>query len=124
MKIGTNIDLWNKVMKEVELGRYAGLFEVIPYDNFIQSPIGLVPKAGGKMRLIFHLSYDFDNRGSVNSNTDKTKCSMRYRDLDYAMKCCLDILKQQTAVNGKKTVRFSKSDLTSAFRILPMKVSQ
>ena len=111
-------------MKEVELGRYAGPFEEIPFKNVIQSPIGLVPKAGGKMRLIFHLSYEFDNRGSVNSNTNKMKCSMHYRDLDYAVKCCLDVLEKDKTVNGQKTVRFSKSDLTSAFRILPMKVSQ
>ena len=46
-------------MKEVKVGRYCRPFEQIPYANYIQSPIGLVPKAGGKMRLIFHLSYDF-----------------------------------------------------------------
>ena len=40
--------LWNKVMKEVEAKRFAGPFEKIPFDNFIQSPIGLVPKDGGK----------------------------------------------------------------------------
>ena len=42
--IGDETELWNKVMKEVELKRYAGPFEAIPYKNFIQSPIGLVPK--------------------------------------------------------------------------------
>ena len=31
-------------MKEVELKRVAGPFTDIPFDNFIQSPIGLVPK--------------------------------------------------------------------------------
>ena len=56
--IGDEIELWNKVMKEVELKRYAGPFEDIPFTNYIQSPIGLVPKDGGlKTRLIFHLSY-------------------------------------------------------------------
>ena len=45
-------------MKEVKEGRYAGPFESIPFDSYIQSPIGLVPKDGGKdTRLIFHLSY-------------------------------------------------------------------
>ena len=46
--IGDNITLWNKVMKEVKEDRYAGPFEKIPFDNYIQSPIGLVPKDGGK----------------------------------------------------------------------------
>ena len=58
--VGNKVILWNKLMKEVKLGRVAGPFKEIPFDNFIQSPIGLVPKAGGdgnETRLIFHLSY-------------------------------------------------------------------
>ena len=56
--IKKQIILWNKVMKEVKEKRYAGPFTEIPYDTYIQSPIGLVPKDGGKdWRLIFHLSY-------------------------------------------------------------------
>ena len=61
LRVGSKVELWNKVMKEVKLGRVAGPYDEIPYDNFIQSPIGLVPKAGsssGKTRLIFHLSYE------------------------------------------------------------------
>ena len=52
--IGDEIELWNKVMKEVKAKRYAGPFEDIPYkEAFIQSPIGLVPKDNGtKTRLI------------------------------------------------------------------------
>ena len=125
LRIGSKTELWNKIMKEVELGRYAGLYDEVPYENFIQSPVGLVPKAGkNKTRLIFHLSYEFGDRGSVNSTTPKDICTVKYRDLDHAVKCCLDVLNQQKpGKNGKKTVRFSKSDLTSAFRILPMKTS-
>ena len=49
---------------------------------------------------------------------------VKYRDLNHAVKCCLDVLNQQEpGKNGKKTMRFSKSDLTSAFRILLMKIS-
>ena len=36
-------------MKEVEAKHYAGPFKTIPFENFIQSPIGLVPKDNGKM---------------------------------------------------------------------------
>ena len=59
--VGDRMDMWNKIMKEVKLGRYTGPFleEELPFDFFVQSPIDLVPKAGGKTRLIFHLSYDF-----------------------------------------------------------------
>ena len=44
--LGTKTDLWNKVMKEVGLGCYEGPFKLndLPFSNFIQSPIGLVPK--------------------------------------------------------------------------------
>ena len=44
--VGDQVDLWNKLMKEVRLGRIAGPFDKVPFDNFIQSPIGLVPKSG------------------------------------------------------------------------------
>ena len=52
-EVGSPEDMWEKIMKEVELGRYAGPYENIPYRFYMQSPIGLVPKAGGKTRLIF-----------------------------------------------------------------------
>ena len=47
-EVGNKTELWNKVMKEVKLKCYAGPFEDIPFDNFIQSSIGLVPKDNGK----------------------------------------------------------------------------
>ena len=58
LTVGDHIDLWNKVTKEVKLKRFAGPFKKPPYDNFIQSPIGLAAKDNGKdTHLIFHLSY-------------------------------------------------------------------
>ena len=45
--VGNETQLWNKVMKEVKLNRVAGPYENIPFEYYIQSPIGLVPKAGG-----------------------------------------------------------------------------
>ena len=70
--IGDKVTLWNRVMKEVKLGRYAGPFEIIPFEYYIQSPIGLVPKDNGKdVRLIFHLSYPRNSGKSVNENIPK-----------------------------------------------------
>ena len=62
-------------MKEVQAKRVAGPFEQIPFEHFIQSPIGLIPKAGSdEARLIFHLSYDFKNGlKSLTSFTPKEK---------------------------------------------------
>ena len=56
------MDLWNKIMKEVRVGRVAGPYETIPFENYIQSPVGLVSKSGGKTRMIFHLSFNFSER--------------------------------------------------------------
>ena len=56
-RVGNKIDLWNKVMAEVKAGRYAGPFPQPPFEYYIQSPIGLVPKDKTKTRLIFHLSH-------------------------------------------------------------------
>ena len=106
--VGDEIDLWNKLMKEVKLGRVAGPFKEIPFDNYIQSPIGLVPKAGGdQTRLIFHLSYDFKDEGqkSLNYHTPKNKCSIKYRDLDFAIKMylnlCEELLASETGQEGE-----------------------
>ena len=113
--IGDHIQLWNKVMKEVKEKRYAGPFDKIPFDNYIQSPIGLVPKDGGKAtRLIFHLSYPRKINGipvklSVNANTSTKLTSVKYPDFSEAIKLCL-----QVGVGAK----IGKSDLKSAFRQL------
>ena len=112
--IGDKIELWNKVMKEVELKRYAGPFETIPFENYIQSPIGLVPKDGGKKtRLIFHLSYPRDKGTSVNSNIPTDKTSVKYPDFDEAIKLILKYTR-----NGKCYI--GKSDLSAAFRHICM----
>ena len=45
-----------KIKKEVESGRVAGPFKKVPFDPFVVSPIGLVPKSDGNFRMIHHLS--------------------------------------------------------------------
>ena len=111
-------------MKEVSMQRYAGLFKLnqIPFGLFIQSSIGLVLKAGGKTRLIFHLSFDFnETEKSVNACMPTDICSVKYCDLDHAIQVSIDLLKKY----GFGTHLFyGKADLVSAFRILPIKPSQ
>ena len=114
-EVGDPIILWNKVMKEVKEKRYAGPFEEIPFDNYIQSPIGLVPKDGGKdTRLIFHLSYPRGKGISVNQNTPEHLCSVKYPDFNEAIQLCI------AAGRGCK---IAKSDMKSAFRNLGIKKS-
>ena len=46
-RVGNKFQLWEKIMKEVEAKRYAGPYEEIPFEYYVQSPVGLVPKDGG-----------------------------------------------------------------------------
>ena len=47
-EVGSPTELWNKVMKEVKEKRYSGPFENIPFQNYIQSQLGLYPKMGAR----------------------------------------------------------------------------
>ena len=112
-EVGDSVTLWNKVMKEVKAERYAGPLEHIPFDNFIQSAIGLVPKDGCKdTRLIFHLSYPRGKGTSVNANTPEELCKVKYPDFNQAIQLCLQ---------EGKNCHIAKSDMKSAFRNLGIK---
>ena len=117
LRVGNETILWNKVMKEVRDGRFAGPFLQPPFDNFIQSPIGLVPKDNGvNTRLIFHLSYPRDGQ-SVNSCTPTELCSVKYPSFDEAITRCMEEL--QLVENETDTPIFiGKSDMRMAFRNL------
>ena len=109
-------------MKEVQKGRYAGPFEEPPFPNFIQSPIGLVPKDQGKdTRLIFHLSYPRSGK-SVNSETPDKICTVKYPDFSEAIELCMDLIKEAKTQGrtGKILIFSGKSDMKSAFRNLPI----
>ena len=124
-RIGSPFEMWEKIMKEVKLGRYGGPYKTIPFDRYVQSPIGLVPKAGNKTRLIFHLSYDFPDYRSINFYTPPELCKVKYKDLDHAIGTCLK-MKHLFHEDPEKFegVVFAKTDVVSAFRILPGKPQQ
>ena len=110
--VGDEVVLWNKIMKEVRVKRYAGPYSSIPFDYYIQSPVGLVPKDGGRdTRLIFHLSHPRGKGSSVNENIPKHLCKVNYPSFDKAIQLCI------AAGIGCK---ISKSDMQSAFRNLGM----
>ena len=109
LRVRNETVLWNKVMKEVKEKRYAGPFVEPLFEHFIQSPIGLVPKDGGKdTRLIFHLSYPRDG-DSDNSGTPAEVCKVKYGEFDQAIKRCLE--------EGIACF-ISRSDMKAAFRNL------
>ena len=116
--VGNKIILWEKIMNEIKLGRFAGPYaETPPFDNYVQSPVGLVPKSGGKTRLIFHLSYKFKNGNrSVNAYTPEHLCTVHYNDLDSAVRNCLHL----DEINKPEAIYLAKTDLMSAFRALPL----
>ena len=134
--VGSEEELWEKIMKEVRLKRYLGPFRQPPFENFIQSPIGLIPKGKeNQTRLIFHLSFDFGSgdsaQRSLNYYTPKEYCHVKYRDLDYAIRTCLALLTDRSDVNDgnmtgcdSTTIFFGASDVRSAFRLLPIWPSQ
>ena len=135
LRVGNQTELWNKLMKEVKLKRVAGPYDHIPFENYIQSPIGLVPKDGnsGKTRLIFHLSYDFNRKQkarSLNHHTLKEKCTVKYRDLDYAVGAYLRVKvmdrgkeESKDGHSGAPVVYAGKTDVQSTFRLAPLKRS-
>ena len=112
--VGSSEELWEKLMKEVNLKRYVGLFKQVPFNEFVQSPIELVPKAGGKTRLIFHLSYDFPKSGnkSINKCTPKESCLVKYNNLDAAVKLSWELLQ---TLGKNQTIYFGKNRFVHGF---------
>ena len=108
--VGDSIELWNKIMKEVKLGRYAGPYIKPPFENYIQSPVGLIPKSGGKTRLIFHLSYMFsEDEPSVNDCIPEDLRTVKYKDLNFAIKTSLRLMRRRAA----RKLFYGKTDLVS-----------
>jgi len=97
------------VLKEVSLGRVAGPFITRPIYDLRLSPLGLVPKHDGSMRLIHHLSYPFGE--GVNDYIDPDKCSVNYSSFDHAVQMVSDL--------GPGSL-MGKMDIKSAFRLLPV----
>ena len=73
-----------KLEKELCAGRIVGPFSRPPFDNFISSPLGVVPKkTPGEFRLIHHLSYP--NGSSVNDFIPDHFSSVQYASIGDAI---------------------------------------
>ena len=98
------------IHKELSLGRIAGPFKTLPFDNFVISPLGLVPKKEtGKYRIIHDLS--FSKSDSVNLFISDAEATVQYESLD-------DIVKI-VKMYGQFSL-IAKTDIEEAFRLLPM----
>lgn len=120
LRAGNSSVLWNKIMKEVKVGRMTGPHDFPPYQSFIQSPITLIPKKGSESsdplestRLIFDLSYPAGE--SLNDYTPQHLKSVDYPLFDQSIRMCLK--------QGKGCF-LSKTDGKSAFLMLPLAPDQ
>ena len=58
---------------------------------------------------------------SVNVCTPSKLCSVKYHDLDHTVSNCLKVSEYAIIKKGDKTVFVVKTDLSMAFRVLPLK---
>ena len=101
---------WNKVYKEISLGRIVGPFSTPPLATLQCSPIGVIPKRQpGEWRLITHLS--FPHGESINDGIPEEICSVKYLSFDNAV---------DLVVKHGKGAWLAKTDIKSAFRLLPI----
>ena len=99
-----------KLQKESAAGRILGPLNKPPFEKFVMSPLGLVPKkVPGEFRVIHHLSYP--QGSSVNDGIDKEHSTVKYANISQAIRHILS--------TGRNCF-LSKSDIQSAFRIIPI----
>lgn len=99
-----------KLDKEALLGRIRGPFSSPPFNDFIVSPLGVVPKKEpGHYRLIHDLSFPKNN--SVNSHIDPSFSTVHYE--------LLDVCVEKVRALGSGCF-IAKADLKDAFRIIPI----
>ena len=109
--VNSNSHIVSDMLKsEISLGRIAGPFLLPPFDDFVVSPLGLVPKReSGSFRLIHDLS--FPRGDSINSGIPREFSNVSYEDFDFF----LSLL----AMVGCNCF-IAKADIESAFRIVPI----
>ena len=103
--------------EELNNGFLIGPFDKSPFPVYRISPLGLVfGKYSGKPRLILDLSWPHDNKNSssINDLIDKDECSMSYSTIDQAIQTILKL--------GHHSF-LCKCDITSAFKLIPIRPS-
>lgn len=104
-----------KIKKEVILKRIKGPFDNIPLDPLMISPLGLVPKKEpGSWRLIHNLSYPDKKSNSVNAGISDEAATVQFAGINDA------IFEIKKLCNSNYEVFLAKTDVRSAFRILPV----
>ena len=96
--------------KECASGNTAGPFELPPSPHLVVSPLGIVPKKGGKWRLIMHLSYP--EQYSINDGINVEDFPLKYVTVYDAIDLVM--------ILGKGSL-MAKLDVKSAFRLCPVR---
>ena len=103
-----------KLNKELQSGRLAGPFSTPPLKDFVVSPIGLMPKKEpGQFRLIHDLSSPHGS--SINDGIPKEFSTVQYQTVAQAI---------EAIVMAGPSSYLAKSDIKSAFRLIPLHPSQ
>ncbi len=101
----------NLLQKEILLERIAGPFDIPPFAHTHISPILARPKPNSsEIRLILNLSAPYDYK-SINANIPEEKKSVQYQPLTLVLNKILEL--------GPGCF-IAKSDIKSAFRLLPV----
>ena len=102
-----------KLQKESSLGRIAGPFPHPPMEEMVFSPLGLQPKKlQGQYRVIHHLS--FPKGQSINDGISVQDSTVKYASVGQAI---------QHIVSIGQGCFMAKTDIQSAFRIVPINPS-
>ena len=100
-----------KIIKELQLGRFSGPYDVSPYDDYVVSPLGVrEKKTPGEFRIIHNLSYPYDDT-SVNAAVPRHCATVNYASIADAAKHVVEM--------GQHCF-LAKTDVKSAFRIIPV----
>ena len=99
----------DQIASRVLSNESAGPFAMPPFDMFVCSPLSVVPKSNGKLRLIHHLS--FPDNDCVNAGIDKDSFSLQYVTVDDAISFVRSL--------GRGAL-MAKLDIRNAFRLIPV----
>lgn len=104
-----------KIRKEQNMGRIMGPYTDSPIKDLRISPLGLVPKkTEGSWRLIHHLSYPDKKLDSINAGISDESAAVHFAGISEAIQEIQKLSILDCAVF------LAKTDIRSAFRILPV----
>ena len=103
--------IWERLHKEVKLGRMWDTFKDPPFQHLMCSPVGLVPKKDSEeMRMIMHLGFPYGS--SINDFIDQDKASTQYQQFDDTVR----LVCQQG-----QGCYMAKGNVKSAFKLAPIR---